>query len=208
MSAGTAESEDSGKIAQITLDDLKNVEPSADPGGYFVDVNELDDAVVVRDAVLAATANVAKVELADRGMDELDAFRFAFIVISVLVMAIAFVNLVGTTLVGIRERRRDLGVLKTVGFTPTQIGESVAAGGAAYALTAVLLGVPAGLFASAAMQDAVGRATGIGPGYASAPTIGAIVVAAACIIVLSVVLAAAAAQRASRAPVAEILRSE
>ncbi|MGZ4764541.1 MAG: FtsX-like permease family protein [Ilumatobacteraceae bacterium] len=123
-------------------------------------------------------------------------------------MAIALVNLVGTTLLGIRERQRDIGILKTVGFTPTQIGVSVAAGGAAYAVAAVIIGVPAGLIASAAMQNAVGKATGIGPGFGSAPEIGVIAVVAGFIVIGCIALAATTARRAARAPVAEILRSE
>ncbi|MGZ4740299.1 MAG: ABC transporter permease [Ilumatobacteraceae bacterium] len=203
-----AESEDSGRIAEITLDDLRRVEPNADPGGYFVDVREPADGPAVRDAVLTATGNTAKVELADSNNDDLVAFRVAFVIISVLVMAIALVNLVGTTLLGIRERQRDIGILKTVGFTPTQIGVSVAAGGAAYAVAAVIIGVPAGLIASAAMQNAVGKATGIGPGFGSAPEIGVIAVVAGFIVIGCIALAATTARRAARAPVAEILRSE
>ncbi|MGZ4723118.1 MAG: ABC transporter permease, partial [Ilumatobacteraceae bacterium] len=203
-----AESEDSGRIAEITLDDLRRVEPNADPGGYFVDVREPADGPAVRDAVLTATGNTAKVELADSNNDDLVAFRVAFVIISVLVMAIALVNLVGTTLLGIRERQRDIGILKTVGFTPTQIGVSVAAGGAAYAVAAVIIGVPAGLIASAAMQNAVGKATGIGPGFGSAPEMGVIAVVAGFIVIGCIALAATTARRAARAPVAEILRSE
>jgi putative ABC transport system permease protein len=203
-----SEMEDSGRIAQISLQDLRSIEPNADAGGYFAEVAEDADASAVRDAVLAATNGTAKVELVDRSTDELDAFRLAFIMISVLVLSVALVNLVGTTFVSIRERQRDIGVLKTVGFTPNQIGVSVAAGAAAYALAAVVIGVPLGLIASRAMHDAVGRATGSGPGFGSPPQAAALLIAAAVIVLGSVALAALAARRAARTPVAEILRAE
>jgi putative ABC transport system permease protein len=203
-----SEMEDSGRIAQITLDALRSVEPNADAGGYFAAVAADADAVAVRDAVLNATGGAAKVELVDRSTDELDAFGLAFKMISALVLAVAFVNLVGTTLVSIRERQRDIGVLKTVGFTPNQIGVSVATGAAAYALMAVVIGVPAGLAASAAMHDAVGRATGSGPGFGSSPQASSLVLAAVVIVLGSIILAALAARRAARTSVAEILRAE
>jgi putative ABC transport system permease protein len=203
-----SEMEDSGKIAQISIDDLRTIEPDVDPGGYFAEVPVEADASAVRNAVLAATNGAAKVELLDRSTDELDAFRLAFIMISMLVLAVAFVNLIGTTLVGIRERQRDIGVLKTVGFTPNQIGATVAAGAAAYALLAVVIGVPLGLIASTAMHDAVGRGTGSGPGFGSAPQVGAVAVAAVVLVIGSTALAALSARRAARTSVAEILRSE
>ncbi len=59
------ESEDSGKIAQITLDALRRVEPDADPGGYFVRLAEGADPAAVRDTLLAATRGVAKIEIVD-----------------------------------------------------------------------------------------------------------------------------------------------
>ncbi len=135
-------------------------------------------------------------------------FRVAFLVVSLLVLAVALVNLLGTTLVGIRERLHDIGILKTVGFTPRQLGVSVAAGGAAYALAAIAIGVPSGLLAAAAMHDAVGRATGIGPGFGSAPAVDAVLVSGALVVAASSLLAAVAARRAARAQVADILRSE
>ena len=84
----------------------------------------------------------------------------------------------------------------------------MATGGAAYAVAAVALGVPVGLFASPTMQDAVGRSTGIGPGYASAPTIGAVAMTVVVFVAAAAGLAALAARRAAQAPVADILRSE
>lgn len=203
-----SEMEDSGRIAQISLDDLRTVEPDASPGGYFVKTNDPSGAGVVRDAVVAATSGTVKVELVDRGADDLDAFRLAFILISLLVLTVALVNVVGTTLVSIRERQRDIGVLKTVGFTPAQVGGSVAAGAAAYAIAAIVIGVPAGLLASAAMQNAVGRGTGSGPGFGAGPSVVALTVAVVAVMACTVALAAVAARRAAQTPVADILRSE
>jgi putative ABC transport system permease protein len=162
----------------------------------------------VRDAVLAASDGKAKVALVDRSTDELDAFRASFYVISLLVLAVSLVNLLGTTLLGIRERIHDIGVLKTIGFTPWQMATSTAAGAAAYALAAVAIGIPLGLVVSSAMLNTVGRSTGLGPGYGSAPAVAALLVTGLAIVTLGALMGAIAARGAARAPVADILRSE
>ena len=203
-----SESEDSGQIAQISLADLRRVEPDADAGGYFVHTTPDASPRAIRRAVVAASGGAATVELVDTSTDELDSFRAAFYLISFLVLAVGFVNLLGTTLLGIRERTRDLGILKTIGFTPRQIATSVATGDAALAVAAVLVGIPLGLLVSAQMQDVINRTSGIGPGFGSTPTAAALLVTAMFIVVLAAALGATAARRAASASVADIVRTE
>jgi putative ABC transport system permease protein len=64
--------------------------------------------------------------------------------LSALLVAIGLANLLTTLLLGLRERERDLAIIGTVGATPRQVAGTVLAGGAALAVPAALLGVPAG----------------------------------------------------------------
>jgi putative ABC transport system permease protein len=203
-----SESEDSGQIAQISLADLRQVEPDADAGDYLVRLAPNGSAQAVQKAVLAASRDEAKIAVVDTSTDDLNSFRAAFYLISLLVLTVGFVNLLGTTLLGIRERTRDLGILKTIGFTPRQVAASVATGDAALALAAVVVGVPAGLVISARMQDAINRASGIGPGFGSGATVPALMVTAVLIVAIAAALGGAAARRAASAPVADIVRAE
>src|SRR5215211_4509791 len=50
-----------------------------------------------------------------------------------------------TTLVAVRERIRDYGILKAIGLTPTQITSTVVGAHAALALLAALLSIPLGI---------------------------------------------------------------
>jgi putative ABC transport system permease protein len=204
---GYAEGEDEGRRAMITLSDLRRVEPGADPGAFFARVAPGADREAVARAVQAelpggrATAEEADVEV-------FDAFRAAFYVIAVLLLAVALVNLVGTTALGVRERARDLVVLKAVGFTPGQVALGVAVGSGAPAVAAVLVGVPVGLLASAAMLTSVGRDTGLGPQLGAAPAAAAVALAALAVVALAAGVGALVARRAAAAPVAEGLRAE
>lgn len=203
-----SESEDSGEILQITLAALRQVEPGAGAGAYFVHLAEGADPNAVQADLLASLGGRASVDVAGEIPEAFDAFRAAFYVITLLVLAVGLVNLVATTVLGIRERARDIGILKTIGFTPRQVAAGVASAGAATAVAAVLVGVPAGVLLGQAMLDAVGRASGLGPGFGEGPQAGAVALSVAALVAMSAGLGALAARRATRRPVAEVLRAE
>ena len=62
----------------------------------------------------------------------------------ILLLSIGLVSLLTTLLIGIRERRRDFAIFKTVGLTPRQILAAVTASGLLPALLAIVIGVPFG----------------------------------------------------------------
>jgi putative ABC transport system permease protein len=62
-----------------------------------------------------------------------------------VLLFIGLVNLVATLLLGLRERVRDLGILKALGLTPGQVTASFVAAQALLAALAVVIGIPAGL---------------------------------------------------------------
>jgi putative ABC transport system permease protein len=65
--------------------------------------------------------------------------------LDVVLLLITATTLVAVALLSVRERIRDYGVLKTVGFTPRQITSSLVGAHAALALIAALLSIPAGI---------------------------------------------------------------
>ena len=158
-----AEGEDSGERAMITRAALLGVEPQAEPGAFFVRVATDADATAEARGIRAAVPG-AKVSVEEAELDVFDAFRAAFYVLSVLVLTVGLLNLVATTTLGIRERMTDIGILKTVGFTPRQVAISIAAATSALAVAAVALGVPAGLLAAQPDAGRVGPRHGRGPG--------------------------------------------
>jgi putative ABC transport system permease protein len=106
------------------------------------------------------------------------------------------------------ERIRDIGVLKTIGFTPRQVVWSVAVSSTATAVAGVILGVPTGLLAANLMLGAVGRGAGIGPEFGSSPSVVGVAVAVTGIVMLAAGTGALVAHRAARAQVADVLRAE
>jgi len=62
-----------------------------------------------------------------------------------VLLFVGLVNLVATVLLAVRERVRDMGVLKAVGVTPGQLGRSVLSSQGIVGVIAALAGIPLGL---------------------------------------------------------------
>jgi putative ABC transport system permease protein len=62
-----------------------------------------------------------------------------------VLLLITATTLVAVTLLSVRERIRDYGVLKAIGLTPTQITSTLVSAHAALAVVASLLAIPLGI---------------------------------------------------------------
>lgn len=124
----------------------------------------------------------------------------------ILLLSIGLVSLLTTLLIGIRERRRDFAIFKTVGLTPRQILTAVAAGGALPALVAVVIGVPFG----AVLFHLVVVATNPtdGPDLVTTPTWWSLLLLVPGTLVFTTVASLLPARRAAEVQPAEALRYE
>ncbi|HVM01794.1 MAG TPA: FtsX-like permease family protein [Acidimicrobiales bacterium] len=201
------EAEDTGEVLRFTLDDLRRVRPDA--AVAWVGVNTASgDARMVASALAAAVPGATVVPLETRASDEVQTFRLAFTLVSALVIAVALANLVSTMLLAVRERVHDLGVLRAVGVTPSQVLAIVAIGAGVLGATAAALGMPLAWAATRAVTEVVGEATGIGPGIGvgPSPVVLALVVPAG--VAVAAAIGAVAARRAASAPISELVRYE
>jgi putative ABC transport system permease protein len=199
--------EDEGERAMITLADLRRLEPGAAAGVYAIRLDERADPDAVASS-LGAGLPGAHVTVEETDTEVFDAFRAAFYVIFLLTLTVGLVNVAGTTLLGIRERTRDLAVLRTLGFTPRQVALSVAAGAAAVALVAGLVGVPLGLLSADLVLQAVGRTAGLGPELGASPAAVPVAVVALGVALVVAAVAGQVARRATRVPIAAALHAE
>jgi putative ABC transport system permease protein len=202
-----ATTEDSGEILLLHMDGLRAVQPDAQPSVWLATADS-DTAAGELSSVLAdATADRATLRIRET-FDELDAFRIAFAVITLLILAVGLSNLVASTMQMMQERIRDVAVLKALGFTPVQVVASVAIGAAALATIAALLGALLAMPIYSGLMDALGVEIGVGPGFGVAPGTIEIIVLLIVVVASTTLLAALAARRPARAAVADVLRTE
>jgi hypothetical protein len=106
----------------------------------------------------------------------------------------------------VRSRRRDLAVLKTIGFTRRQLAATVAWQASVAAITGIVVGVPLGIALGRSLWDLFARQIYAVP----EPTIpaGAVILVAIGTLLLANLAAAVPGQSAARTPTALALRAE
>lgn len=203
------EGEDTGEILRFPLDDLQAVQPGRDPEWASVNLAADVDPVEVAASVSDELAGAARVEVIDVGAsDEIDAFRIAFLLVSALVIVVAFANLLSTMLLAARERSHDFGVLRAVGVTPRQVVSMVAVGAATLAIAAGVVGIPLAWLVTNAVTEVVGAASGLGPGIGVGPGLVGTIIVVPAVIGVAAALGALASRHGARSAVADLVRYE
>ncbi|HLI55889.1 MAG TPA: FtsX-like permease family protein, partial [Actinomycetota bacterium] len=122
-------------------------------------------------------------------------------------LALGAVVALGLTLASsVRRRRRDLALLKTLGFTTRQVGGAVAWQASVAALVGVVVGIPLGIAAGRQLWILFARSIAAVP-HPTVPVLAVAGVGAGALVFANVV-AALPARAAARTPAAEVLRSE
>jgi putative ABC transport system permease protein len=131
-------------------------------------------------------------------------------VLTLLLGTVAALGVFNTVVLNTRERRRDLGMLKSIGMTPRQVTVMMVTSMATLGVVGGLLGVPLGIGAHhlivPAMTDAVGSALPAAMmDVWHAPTLTVLVLAGVAIAVLGALIPA---RSAARLTIAQVLHNE
>jgi hypothetical protein len=128
------------------------------------------------------------------------------LVLSVGLAAGAVVALGFTLFASVRRRRRDLALLKALGFTPGQLSAAVSWQASVAALVGVIAGVPLGIVAGRLLWDAFANNLNAVPD-ATVPTISVVLVVAGALLFANLV-AALPGRSAARTSTAVLLRTD
>ncbi|MGH9093919.1 MAG: FtsX-like permease family protein [Acidimicrobiales bacterium] len=115
-------------------------------------------------------------------------------------------TLANVLLTSIRRRRRDLAVLKTLGFVRRQVSATVAWQSTAFAVVALVVGLPVGVAAGSKVWEVFADSIGVSRD-AAVPVLW-ILVAVPVTLVLANLIAAGPGWAAGRVRPATVLRSE
>ncbi|MFD0359527.1 FtsX-like permease family protein [Streptomyces sp. NPDC127110] len=157
--------------------------PGSDPRAFAEAVEALDPGLKVQ--VLGG---------ANAGTGTVVAFSSVF---TVLLTAVASLGVFNTVLLNTRERRRDLGMMKSIGMTPRQVVVMTVTSVAGLGAAGGLLGIPLGIAAHRLVVDHVGVVafTGRMKDVWHAPQLAGLLLAGVAIAVLGALLPARAAAR-------------
>jgi putative ABC transport system permease protein len=195
-----------GEVMYVQRETIPGDEPATD---YFIKTRSGADNRVVANDLIAASGGNLDPEVFSETIDDIrKQWRPVLLGLNLVLFAIAGINLLSSQLLSIRERQRDFGVLKTLGFTPAQIVASVLAGSAFLALVAVTAGIPLGLVAARVMFDILSNAAGIGTGVGALPGVVWLAPLVPLVLIVTAIASAVPARVASTRQIAEALRYE
>jgi ABC-type antimicrobial peptide transport system permease subunit len=122
-------------------------------------------------------------------------------------LAAGAVTALGITLVAsVRRRRRDLAILKTLGFTRRQLGGAVAVQAGVAAVIGCAVGIPLGIALGRTLWELFAKQINAVPDP-TVPTATVLVIGLVAV-VLAVVVAAIPGRLAGRTPTSQLLRAE
>lgn len=128
------------------------------------------------------------------------------LILGLVLVIFAIVTLVHVLVVSIVRRRREVALLKTLGFVRRQVVAAMCWQATTVALVGTIIGVPAGVVAGRALWQAFATDLGVVP--LAVVAIGSVVLLAVAVVVAANLLAVVPAVVAANAPPAGALRTE
>lgn len=88
--------------------------------------------------------------------------QLAILVLSGVLIGIALINVFNTSMLSVQEKLKTIGVLKTLGMTPTQVVAMINTTAGFLGLLATIVGIPLGLIFTGKLLDAMSVSRGFG----------------------------------------------
>ncbi|MFD7313714.1 ABC transporter permease [Streptomyces sp. NPDC059883] len=145
---------------QSNWETLTAFAPDREANQYEIRLAPGTDVGAYHAAVRAADPGLYPVALSETNSDAVIIIGSAS-ALTVLLATVAALGVFNTVLLNTRERRRDLGTLKSLGMTPRQVSVMVVASMAALGAVGGLLGIPAGIGAYGLIMPAMTDAAGV-----------------------------------------------
>jgi hypothetical protein len=137
-----------GKGAVVDFEVLRRFYPEPDaavPQAFFVRLDPAADHTQAVDSLQRSFPGTVVRPLPHPDITNVQRVVYLPGLLSTLVALLALGTVIHALVSSVRRRRRDLAVLKTLGFLPRQVSATVACQATAFAAAAVLVGLPVGI---------------------------------------------------------------
>ncbi|MFE6056607.1 ABC transporter permease [Kitasatospora sp. NPDC056446] len=198
-----------GNANAITSNDATRAQLTPDPHVVEYDVRLADgaDAAAYRKAVTDADPSLSTSVVTASSDGSVVAIRTFSTTFTVLLSVVAALGVFNTLLLTIRERRRDLGMLKSIGMTPRQVVAMTVTSVAWQGVVSGIVGIPLGILVHRLIVEHV-RIIAFTESQIDvwgAPMLAALALSGVAIAVLGALVPA---RSAARLPIAEVLHNE
>ncbi len=204
------EPEEDGRVVLFPFESAAEIFPGIVPETYEVMMRDGGDWDGLIAAVQIATNYGVDIDQSERGMPgQLKTIRSIMFGLSGLLLIIGVANMLTTTLLNVRERTRDIGILKALGMTPRQITGSVASGVVLLTLLGTVAGIPLGLLVYRGLFIVVAEnMVDADPKLYTAPSALGVALIVPFALVFAALTSVVPGRRAAQLPVTDVLRDE
>jgi len=198
-----------GKGAIAHADLWRRISPpdaSNSPGFFFVRLDPASDRRQAIERLQRDFPDTVVLPLKQPDLTDLERVDYLPGLLAGLVALLALGTVTHTLVTSVRRRRRDLAILKTLGFERIQVSQTVAWQATTFALLATLVGVPLGIAGGRWAWRLVADQLGVASGPVVPPT--SVLAIAAGALLAANLAAAGPGWAAARVQPATVLRSE
>ncbi len=199
------EPEYDGQVLAYGLDTLGQAGAAMPPVSYSLVLRHGIIADAARAHLLRGPGSGLDVSVASDPADQLGIVRAMLSGLIAILGLIGLTSLLTASAVGLRDHLRDVGVLRAMGLTPSQLMTTLVTSTTVLALTGVAAGTAAGEALATRLINAGAQAYGIGAGIGRPPSVAGITVAVAVAVAAASAAAILPARRAVRARLAAVL---
>jgi putative ABC transport system permease protein len=199
------EPEYDGQVLAYGLDTLSQAGAAMPPVSYSLVLRPGVTADAARAHLLRGAGAGLDVSIVSNPADQLGIVRAMLTGLIVILGLIGLTSLLTASAVGLRDHLRDVGVLRAMGLTPSQLMTTLVTSTTVLALTGVAAGTAAGAALAGRLINVGAQAYGIGAGIGRPPSVAGITVAVAIAVAAASATAILPARRAVRARLATVL---
>lgn len=148
------EANDAGQMLMVDRSMVRQWLTDAGTGTYYLRLAPTADIAALKHTLQPKPdGDINLIVIQQKVPDFVVYLRASMLALGVILIAIALINVFNTTLLSVQEKRRLVGILKTVGMTPTQVVTMVNTSAAFLGLLAVAGGIPVGLWLTRVALD-------------------------------------------------------
>jgi len=159
------ENSNNGRMLLLPMEMLRRALPDFEASTFVAKLHPQSDPQVVAEALTEASNDLVGVRVTgEQGLPgTLTSLPKIMTALTLVLGGIAALGVLNSVWMTVQERRREFGILKSVGMTPEQVIFSVLAAMAGIAVVAYVVGLPLGLVGIRTLMSTVAINIGFGP---------------------------------------------
>lgn len=199
---------DAGQRLMVNLSSVERLVKSSDPTIYYLRLNPMADISSIREYLAPRRdSGISLAAVGETIPDSVIYLQAAIFALAGILIVIALVNVLIMSLLAAQEKMRTIGILKTVGMTPSQVITMFNTTAGSLGAFAVIIGIPLGLVVTKNLLSIMSDSFGFGKINISVNPIQAVTLLP-FIVIISIIGSYLPARWAANLFIVQVLRKE